>query len=129
MSVAAATLQGMNNPADVTAHAAGTPLREVRDDSDGCFAVRTVTGTYLLDVAGRRLMRSAQTLIDGNASLRLTYNVDHTWLPLVELIGCQVGEKMRATVLIDDTAQPLRSSTVQAIHRTRPEDPGTSLHP
>ncbi|MGA8257022.1 MAG: hypothetical protein WB767_10655, partial [Nocardioides sp.] len=48
-----------SSPTETAEDAQENP-RKVHDDGDGRFAVRTVTGTYLLDVTERRLMRSAQ---------------------------------------------------------------------
>lgn len=88
--------------------------------TDGCFAVSTVTGFYLLDLPGRRLMRSPATVHSTSGwSMRWTFDLDGLWLPLVQLVQCVVGEPMRAQVMTGDPIaleQPLRSSPVQAIH-------------
>lgn len=91
------------------------PLQEVRDD-DGRYEVVTVTGDYLLDLTGRRLMRFPRTLIGAQGTATLTFDVDRTWLPLVELTACAVGSSMRATVLINGVEQPVRTSQVRSIH-------------
>ena len=43
------------------------------------------------------------------------FQTDGNWLPLVELHECELGQRMRATVRIDDLDQPLRSTLVRSI--------------
>lgn len=95
---------------------------ELTDRDTGCWAVRTYTGAYLLDLTRRRLMRQPAILTDTShghqQSLTWTFDVDGTWLPLIELEECRLGAYMRATVQIEDADQPLRSSPVLTISHT-----------
>ncbi|QWC83713.1 hypothetical protein KLP28_08620 [Nocardioidaceae bacterium] len=99
---------------------APTQLDFVTDGSHdrGRHIVRTVTGSYLLDLTQRRLMRTPTTLTCGTQAMTLTFDVDGRWLPLRELNECEVGKPLRARVLIAGVSQPLRSSPVQCIEAT-----------
>ncbi|VXC49871.1 hypothetical protein [Nocardioides sp. AX2bis] len=106
------------------AHGSGRqPLLELDPvGSEGCFAVSTITGAYLLDLTGRRLQRTPVKVTSGPWSLLWTFDLDGHWLTLVDLVRCVVGEPMRARVMTGDPLleQPLRSSPVQAIRRAPP---------
>lgn len=127
MSVVATTLRHMDTP-PAAAEDPARQVSDVQDGSTGAFLVRTVTGTYLLDLDDRRLLRVPNTIRDGTMSLTWTFDVDGAWLPLVRLRACQVGDFMRATVLVKDVEQSLRSSTVRSIERLPGPPPGRT-HP
>lgn len=97
-------------------------LERLQHGDAGCYTVRTVTGSYLLDLTHRLLMRTPVTLASGDRSMTLTFDVEGTWLPLVELTDCTVGQPMRASVRIANATQPLRTSPVRAIEPLDPEN-------
>lgn len=99
-------------------------LERLQHGDAGCYTVRTVTGSYLLDLTHRLLMRTPVTLTSGGRSVTLTFDVDGAWLRLVELAECAVVQPMRASVRIADATQPLRTSPVRAIEPLEPENVG-----
>lgn len=113
LSVGDGTVQAMDE--STAAEATATYLRAISDDATTTYRVQTVTGTYLLDLRSRRLLRIPNTIHAGDQSLTLVFDVDGAWLPLVELRQCRVGEPMRATVTISGAHQPLRTSPVRTI--------------
>ena len=91
------------------------------DAHSGRFEVQTITGSYLVDLTHRWLIRAPVTLRSGSSSLTWTFDIDGIRLPIVKLADCAVGRPMRATLRIGDADQPLRTSPVQTITVARPD--------
>lgn len=98
---------------------AGAERASLHDGDVGCFAVRTATGRYLIDLDNRRLLRVPATQQLQRRYLIRTFDVDGHWLPLKALHRCAVGDGMSATIVLDGQPQPLRSSPVQWIRPSR----------
>jgi hypothetical protein len=83
--------------------------RKLGDADVGRYGVRTITGSYLLDLPRRRLMRFPVAPTSASTALTWTFDIHGSWLPLVRLIECTLGAPMRATVRLADVDQPLRT--------------------
>jgi hypothetical protein len=77
------------------------PRYRLEDEGTGCFEVTTECSTYLVDLARRQLMRIPGTGSPGPRSDGVTAFLsplprDNEWVPLQELLTCQVGEPLTA---------------------------------
>jgi hypothetical protein len=99
--------------------------RRLTDDQTGIWMVITETSRYYLDLGARRLMRvpgQPHFTEEGDLVLLAHLERDHEWVPLVEVVDCEVGWPL--VVLTEprgDGSVVYRQSTlVQAIHAKPP---------